>query len=498
MSKNLIKNKKLKPRKNIWDNMGSTMKLQPFPYQKEAIYHAIHNPNTLMILPVGSGKTPIAIGIFLELRNQGLTDKPGIICVKASLKYQWVEEVKKFSDLRVKAIETPSKARGKKFDEQFEDTDLYVLNYETFKNEKVSSKLLEKGSEVIILDEIHYIGDYKRNKSKALYCFNHLPYKFGLTATPITKNPENIYSIFKMIKPELFPTHGKFASNYLKYRSYGQVSGLKNEKHLFNTLKPYIFVKDGEEIYKQLPELIVNKVYCEMPKPMVETNGRIMERLDEINEQINDYEYRIKDKSKLEFDEKYNKLVTQKLMHQTFAQELVDDPRLLALSDSEAAKEYMCNSSCPKLDILLNLVTDIISSGEKVCIFTKYERMQQLLVEEIQKQMVVKIALVNGSMNSKERHRQINELFAGDHDILIATNAMTEGISLSWCKYLIEYDLAESYALQTQRHGRIRRANSISRTSYVYQILVRDSWDEIQEKIIIKKQKYDEQIKNIK
>ena len=75
---------------------------------------------------------------------------------------------------------------------------------------------------------------------------------------------------------------------------------------------------------------------------------------------------------------------------------------------------------------------------------------------------------------------------------------MTEGISLSWCKYLIEYDLAESYALQTQRHGRIRRANSISRTSYVYQILVRDSWDEIQEKIIIKKQKYDEQIKNIK
>ena len=111
-----------------------------------------------------------------------------------------------------------------------------------------------------------------REKSKALYCFNHLSYKIGLTATPITKNPENIYSIFKMIKPELFPTHGKFANNYLKYRSYGQVSGLKNEQHLFNTLKPYIFVKDGEEIYKQLPQLIVNQRYCEMPKQMVETN----------------------------------------------------------------------------------------------------------------------------------------------------------------------------------------------------------------------------------
>lgn len=498
MSKNLIKNKKLKPRKNVWDDMGATMKLQPFPYQKEAIYHAIHNPNTLMILPVGSGKTPIAIGTFLELRHHGLTDKPGIICVKASLKYQWVEEVKKFSNLKVKAIETPSKARGKKFDEQFEDVDLYVLNYETFKNERVSSKLLEKEPDVIILDEIHYIGDYKREKSKALYCFNHLSYKIGLTATPITKNPENIYSIFKMIKPELFPTHGKFANNYLKYRSYGQVSGLKNEQHLFNTLKPYIFVKDGEEIYKQLPQLIVNQRYCEMPKQMVETNNKIMTRLDEINEEINDYEYRIKDKTKLETDEKYNMLITQKLMHQTFAQELVDDPRLLAYSDSETAKEYMCNVGSPKLDILLDLVTNIVESGEKVCIFTKYERMQQLLVQEIKKQLDVKIALVNGSMNSKERHRQINELFKTNHDVLIATNAMTEGISLSWCKYLIEYDLADSYALQTQRHGRIRRANSVSRTSYVYQIIARDSWDEIQEKIISKKQKYDEQIKNIK
>lgn len=498
MSKNLIKNKKIKKKINVWDNMGSTMKLQPFPYQKEAIYHAIHNPDTLMILPVGSGKTPIAIGIFLELRNQGLINKPGIICVKASLKYQWVEEVKKFSNLRVRAIETPSKMRGKKFDEQFEDTDLYVLNYETFKNEKVSSKLLEKEPEVIILDEVHYIGDYRRNKSKALYCFNHLPYKYGLTATPITKNPENIYSIFKMIKPELFPTHGKFASNYLKYRSYGQVSGLKNEDHLFKTLKPYIFVKDGEEIYKQLPKLIINKIHCEMPKPMADTNAKIMTRLDEINEQINDYEYRVKDKSKLEFDEKYNKLVMQKLMHQTFAQELVDDPRLLSCSDSESANKYICNSKSPKLDILLDLVTDIINSGEKVCIFTKYERMQQLLVQEIEKQLDLKIALVNGSMNSKERHRQINELFANDHDILIATNAMTEGVSLSWCKYLIEYDLADSYALQTQRHGRVCRANSISRTSYVYQIIVKDSWDEIQEKIIDKKQKYDQQIKNIK
>ena len=68
---------------------------------------------------------------------------------------------------------------------------------------------------------------------------------------------------------------------------------------------------------------------------------------------------------------------------------------------------------------------------------------------------------------------------------------MSEGISLNKCNYLIEYDLADSYAIQTQRHGRIKRANSIHKTSYVYQIICYNSYDEIQAKIIAKKEDYD-------
>ena len=68
---------------------------------------------------------------------------------------------------------------------------------------------------------------------------------------------------------------------------------------------------------------------------------------------------------------------------------------------------------------------------------------------------------------------------------------MAEGISLSKCNYLIEYDLADSYAIQTQRHGRIKRANSVHKTGYVYQIICLESWDEVQQKIIAKKENYD-------
>lgn len=40
----------------VYFEMGKDMKLQPYLYQKEAIYFAIENKEALMVLPCGSGK----------------------------------------------------------------------------------------------------------------------------------------------------------------------------------------------------------------------------------------------------------------------------------------------------------------------------------------------------------------------------------------------------------------------------------------------------------
>lgn len=81
------------------------MKLQPYEYQKEAIYAGIQEKETLMVLPCGSGKTPIAIGIYLEAINNIISGQ-GLIMVKASLKAQWAKEIEKFSHLSCTIIQT--------------------------------------------------------------------------------------------------------------------------------------------------------------------------------------------------------------------------------------------------------------------------------------------------------------------------------------------------------------------------------------------------------
>lgn len=482
---------------NPWDNIGEGLKLEPYCYQKETIQFGVDNKKGLLILPCGSGKTPILVGIYHELRKSNLTNNPGAIIVKASLKYQWVKEVEKFSDYKVKAIDTPSKAK-KKFDEQFEDADLFILNYETLKNDKVVEKLREKNVEVMLFDEIHYINNHTSARSIAAYQFNDLDYLIGATATPITNNPENLFGIFNLIEKDLFVNHSKFARTYIKYAGFGRVAGCKNEEHLRNKIQPYIFIKSESDVADQLPLLVVNKKYCAMPPNMFSLNTEMFEKLEEARMEAETLENRLLARSKgspeiLNTNEDYLIAKGKIMAYQTFLQELVDDPRLLSSSESGMAQQYSCTDKSPKLEVLLELVEEITSYGSKVCIFTKYTRMQELLKQELEQAFKFKCAIVNGSMSPEERYEQAYTLF-GDNDdykVLIGTDAMAEGISLSKCNYLIEYDLADSYAIQTQRHGRIKRANSVHKTGYVFQIICQDSWDEIQEKIIAKKEGYD-------
>ena len=477
---------------NPWDNIGEGMKLSPYCYQKETIQFGVNNGKALLILPCGAGKTPILVGIYHELRKNNLTNKPGAIIVKASLKYQWVKEVEKFSDYIAKAIDTPSKAK-KKFDEQFENTDLFILNYETLKNKQVVDKLREKEVEVMLYDEIHYINNHKSARAKAAYEFNDVKYIVGATATPITNNPENLFGIFNLIQKDLFHNFTKFSKSYIKYAGYGRVAGCKNEQHLRDKIAPYVFIKSEEDVADQLPTLVVNQIYCELPPHMSEINAQLFDDLDITRKEIESLEKKYPNPKDLESNEDYQRATGMVMAYQTFLQELVDDPRLLSGSESEMAQQYNCEDISPKLYTLINLVSEITDSGSKVCIFTKYQRMQKLLKEELEFLLGFKCAIVNGEMAPEERYKQAYDLFGDDDEykVLIGTDAMAEGISLSKCNYLIEYDLADSYAIQTQRHGRIKRANSVHKTGYVYQIIALESWDEIAAKIIAKKENYD-------
>ena len=467
---------------NPWDSIGTNMKLQPYPYQKEAIYYALNNPNSLLILPTGAGKTCIGAGIVLEINQE----QPIIICTKASLKHNWLQEINKFTDIPANIIDTPSKA-GKRFNKQFENCRIYILNYETLRNDQVYDKLREHNVCGIIFDEVQAIGNHKSARTKAALRFKDLDLKIGLTATPITNNPLNLFSIFNMLKPDIYVSYSKFSNRYIVWRNK-RPAYAKNVEEMIDKVKPYIFKKDESDIAGQLPELyVMEPTICTMTQNMREINDIINSNIDELNSVLN----KLDRQGVEETDERWIKAQNNLQAYQTYAQELADDIRLLQ-TDSAFTKDFdIYDTTNPKLEALINIIEPIIESDNKVCIFTRYERMQHIIVETIKNTFNVKCAYVNGSMSSEEKYEIAARQFdTGDVNVLVATDAIKEGISLSHCKYLVEYEPANSYADQTQRRGRVKRANSISRISYIYQLITDETWDIIALKSINKKKGY--------
>lgn len=535
--KNLFENKGIEYENEYilpkYADMGKNMLLQPYDYQKEAIYFAIERKEALLVLPCGSGKTTICVGIYLEAKERGLINGQGLIVVKASLKTQWKKEVSKFSNYNAEIIQTYadrcskylrqikktekllSKATGKQkedlemqlkaineesekhFLSQFENCDLLIANYETLIDKKVQKALKRKKLECVLCDEIHYVKTHTADRSKALYNFNDAKIKIGATATPITKDPRDVFGIYNFVKPDLFDKVTNFNKMYIRYAGYGNIIGFKNQNLLKKKIENNIFVKTKEEVASQLPKLSIIPIFINPDNTVITKTKEYLEEIEELNLQAFNIKKKCNSEAEVLLNEDLIAIDSKVLALQTFAQEIADSPLLLIESESDMSKQYAEGLNLKinnKLDMCLSKVKEIVDSGEKVIIFSRYERMQPILAKAIKKMdKSIEIAFVNGKLSSERRYEEAYSKFKSNpkYKVLLCSDAGAEGLNMGHCKYLIEYDLAVSYAIQTQRHGRLERADSVHDNVIVYQLINNDSWDTIQQKIVEKKEGFD-------
>ena len=263
-----------------------------------------------------------------------------------------------------------------------------------------------------------------------------------------------------------------------------------------------MIVKSKEEISKQLPKLLITQRYCDLDKKQIEMTETIKSELEELKQKKFKMETEMSN-SELAANEEYQKLDAEILARQNFAQEIADSEQLLSMSDSLMAKKYLTSAKKDnKLEMLMDLIEEIVESGEKITVFSRFAKMQDVIIKKISllaktnSVFNFKVARVFGEMNEKKRYEEVYTKFQQDDEykVLLMSDAGAEGFNLSKCKYLCEYEPAISYAIQTQRHGRIERADSIFDNVVVYQLIANKSWDEIAQKIVSKKEYYDSTI----
>lgn len=453
--------------------VGQDLKYGLYNYQKKIVEYGLDKGHAIIVSPCGSGKTPSLLSLYTDLKRTGKMSEwaQGLLVVKASLKVQWGHEIEKFSDLTYNILDTYKsvtakfqakiKDRKKKLDEAFNRLDdeailtlseeiealekeadeafyaqfdskynLLVANYETLRDPMVRKALHKAKLEFVGADEIHMIKSDTSERAKALHEFNNLSFRFGATATPIAKSPEDAFSISKLISPSTFERKGYFRDRYLKIGNYNKAIGSKNEEELHQKLSDFMIVISKEEVFSQLPEVTVVTRYCDLTKNQQDMTEKLLAEIAELKEQENTIMRRTAGNPQGDAKEEMLKIEANILARQTFASELADSEELLMLSDSDMAKKYCTKSKSNKIELLLDLMEEIFDSGEKVAIFSKYRKMQDILTKEIKARFEgIDIAYVNGELSSEKRYVEVYDKFKDKPEckVLLLSDAGAEG-----------------------------------------------------------------------
>ena len=463
------------------------LKLKPYDYQDYGIrfmidkllqYNMVLNADS-----VGIGKTVQAIAtIKWFIENKGI-QKILIVC-KKSIKKQWADEFKKFTYLDKSFYigytqETP--AKRKKVYQEFNDSTngILITNYHSFLND--SSILKKMDIDFVVIDEAHSVkartGKLNNNIASVV---RGKPIIF-LTGTPVMSKPEDIFGIIQIADPDYFGPWKEFSKEYLVYAmtNFGyNVIGAKNLDKLREKVQNILIRRTEYEVSVQLPEVNIIKKMCSMDYVQEKLLSDIALKQQEILDNMN----KCKDKNGKVFNPKlFNALDAQSKALIAARQAASTDPRTFLLSPSKMFKEgfgavipksYKCSD---KSESIVDLVEDIVDSGDKVIMFSKFRTTVVLLANDIQNKLKQNVLLYTGSEDGEIRDNNI-DLFnnSSDYNILLGTDALAEGVNLQVAKYVINIDQPDTYAIKTQRIGRVRRVSSKFNNVIVYDMITED------------------------
>ena len=192
--------------------------------------------------------------ILYLMRNPHI--RPVVVVCPASIKWNWEHEFLEHASVRTEVLEhvTPKNNIHKH--------PIVIVNYDILGPTKHGpgwlGVLKKQKPQAIILDECHLLGNQGtlRVKSVRNLC-KEVPHVIGLSGTPITNKPSELWPILNILRPDKFPSFFVFAQNHCAPRRlpWGwQYNGATNLDKLHKSLSGIMIRRRKEDVLSQLPE----------------------------------------------------------------------------------------------------------------------------------------------------------------------------------------------------------------------------------------------------
>jgi SNF2 family DNA or RNA helicase len=225
--------------------------------------------------PMGAGKTPMTV---CTLKRD---DAPYPTCVVSpnGVKTHWRSQFATWwpdSSPRVSIVSGNAKQRREAIDVVARgEADILVINWEVilkhsrvagFGNNRLSDKEKEPKElnaikwQMVVADEVHRAKTPKAKQTRALWAIGDgARRRVGLTGTPLTRTPEDLWAVMRFIAPTEYPSKVAFLTRYGQYSfsalGYQVCVGLRGDTkdELFKFFDPRFIRRPKELILPELP-----------------------------------------------------------------------------------------------------------------------------------------------------------------------------------------------------------------------------------------------------
>lgn len=396
---------------------------------------------------MGLGKTLQSITFIVsELSNIRERKLPVLIVCPSSLTYNWLHEMMTYApELHAIVIDGTSEER-KALLRNLENIDVLITSYPLLRRDL--SGYENKSFHTVFFDEAQSFKNPLTQTARAVKKIK-ADNRFALTGTPMENSLEELWSIYRVIFPQLFQGLEEF-SNLTK-------------KDIARRVRPFLLRRMKEDVLKELPG-----------------KQETLESSELLPEQKKLYAAYL---AKLRYD------TLKHLDKETFRKN-----RIRILAGITRLRQICCHpalfvegykGSSAKFEQLMQILEESKHSGRRVLIFSQFTKMLNLIATEMIARGQTYFYL-DGQTPSEDRVELCNRFNDGEKDVfLISLKAGGTGLNLTGADTVILYDLWWNPAVEEQaadRAYRMGQKNVVQVIKLIARGTIEEKMNELQEK----------------
>ncbi|WP_125612591.1 DEAD/DEAH box helicase [Specibacter cremeus] len=437
-----------------------TLRAELRPYQQEGFtwlaFLREHGLGGVLADDMGLGKTLQTLALVSHAKKHDDGMSPFLVVAPTSVVGNWAAEAAKFTpDLAVAMVAETFAKSGLSASALAGAADVVITSYALFRIDYAAYAAQEWSG--LILDEAQFVKNHVTKASQNARRFP-APFKLAITGTPLENNLMELWSLFAITAPGLFPSSGNFADYYRKpVEKDGDADRLKQ---LRRRIRPLIMRRTKEAVAKELPAKQEQVLELDLaPRHRTLYQRHLQRERQKVLGLLGDM-----DKNRFAI---FRSLTTL---------------RMLSLDASLVDVKYASTPSS-KLDVLFEQLDDVLAEGHRALIFSQFTSFLSKAAERLAA-AGVEYAYLDGK--TTRRAAVIERFKSGAAPVfLISLKAGGFGLNLTEADYVFLLDPWWNPATENQAVDRTHRIGQ-TKNVMVYRLVAKET---IEEKVMALKER---------